>query len=316
MKTEKTFSNQLAVGLILIILALTISVLPALTRAQSPVDGRTLEVSPPQQELTIDPGKSSQIKVKVSNPATAKEELSIKARVEDFTAKGDEGQVALTEGGAYSIVNWVTFTPSEFNLKPGQMQEVDATINVPAGSGGGRYGSLVFSATGAAPTITQGEQAVVAQEVASLFLVNVNGPKIEKLTLDTFSAPKFLEFGPVPFTVSYSNSGNVHLKPQGIINIVDTFGKKAAAVVVGGFNVFPGAKRTVTPTWDKKMVIGKFTADAVIYTNGSNNDTLTGTTTFIVFPVRIAVIVILILVVLFLMRNRLAKAFKVMAGGK
>jgi hypothetical protein len=236
--------------------------------------------------------------------------------VEDFTAKGEEGQVALTEGGQYSVVNWVTFSPGTFTLKPGQMQEVDASVNVPLGSGGGRYGSLVFSVSGQAADISRGEQAIVAQEVASLFLVNVNGPKIEKLTLEAFSAPKFLEFGPVPFTVSYANSGNVHLKPQGIINIVDMFGKKAAGIVVSGFNVFPGAKRTVTPTWDKKMVIGKFTADAVIYTNGTTNDTLTGTTTFIVFPIRIAAIILLVLIVIFLMRKRLGRAFRVMAGGK
>jgi hypothetical protein len=312
--TMNNLSNRVALILSLVAFSLTVTVLPSLTKAQTGIEGRTLEVSPPQQELAIDPGKSNQIKVKVSNPS--QEELAIKVRVEDFTAKGEEGQVALTEGGQYSITNWVTFTPSEFSLKPGQMQEVDATINVPLGSGGGRYGSLVFSATGVAAKIAKGEQAIVAQEVASLFLVNVNGPKIEKLTLDTFSAPKFLEFGPVPFTVSYTNSGNVHLKPQGIINVVDTFGKKAAGVVVGGFNVFPGAKRTVNPTWDQKMIIGKFTADAVIYTNGTNNDTLTGTTTFIVFPVRIAAIVILILIVLVLMRKRLSRAFKIMAGGK
>jgi hypothetical protein len=311
-KTHLT--NLVSAALMTIAVGLGVSILPSLTRAQNGIEGRTLEVSPPQQELTINPGATTSVKVKVLNPS--KEDLKVAVRVEDFTAKGEEGQVALTqESGDYSVVKWVTFSPSSFTLKPGQNQDVTGTISVPAGAGGGRYGSFVFSVSGDT-SATPGEQAVVAQEVASLFLVNVNGPKVEKLAMESFSAPKFQEFGPVPFTISYSNTGNVHLKPQGIIAVTDMFGKKATDLVVAGFNVFPGAKRTVTPTWDKKMIIGKFTANAIVYTGATNNDTLTATTTFIVFPIRIAAIILAVLIVLFLLRNRIGKAFRILASGK
>jgi hypothetical protein len=62
------------------------------------------------------------------------------------------------------------------------------------------------------------------------------------------------------------------------------------------------------------MIIGKYVANAIIYTGSAKNDTMTATTTFIVFPLRIVAIIILVVIVLYLLRKRLSRSLKALAG--
>jgi hypothetical protein len=266
--------------------------------------GQGLEISPPSQEVSVDPGKTVTISAKIRNPGN--NTLPIKVSVEDFTAEGDEGATAIVANSPYSITSWTKLSPSKFSLAPGDEQVVTATITAPANAAGGHYGSFVFSVTS---DTQQKNAAAVTQEVASLFLVRVNGPVNEKLTLTSMSAPAYSEFGPVPFTLDFSNEGNVHVKPFGLINVQDMFGNKVADIVVSGENVFPGAQRLITAQLDKKFLIGRYSATALMY-YGAHNQNLTAETSFVVFPTRVAIIIVVVLILLYLMRKRLKKATK------
>ena len=266
--------------------------------------GQGLEVSPPSQEVAINPGKTIIIKATIRNKGNTA--LPMQARIEDFTAKGDQGQVELTSNSPYSVASWTKIAPASFTLTPGGAQEVTATIKAPADAAGGRFGSFVFSVK---PDSPDAGAAAVAQEIASLFLVKVNGPVDEKLSIQSLHAPAFSEFGPVPFDIGFKNSGNVYVKSFGLINVTDMFGNKVADIVVPGTNIFPQADRVVRAQLNKQFLFGKYKATALMY-YGSSNQNLSNSTTFVVFPVRIAVIVLIIFVLLYLMRKRLKKALK------
>jgi len=105
--------------------------------------------------------------------------------IEDFTASGDEGQVALSQGGQYSVTSWTKVTPNTFTLGPNEEREVTATIAVPNTAAGGRYGSFVFAVK--APD-AGGNAAVVSQQIASLFLLRVNGAVNERLAITAMNA--------------------------------------------------------------------------------------------------------------------------------
>ena len=109
--------------------------------------------------------------------------------------------------------------------------------------------------------------------------------------------------------LTFANEGNVHVKTFGLVNVTDMFGNKVADVVVKGTNVFPQAERSVKATLDKPFLFGNYSATAVMY-YGSTNQSLTSTTTFFVFPARIAAIILGILFLIYLMRKRLKKAGK------
>lgn len=280
------------------------------TFAQNFLNNQGLEVSPPSQEVNIDPGKTVNIKAKVRNKGT--ETLPISVRVEDFTASGEEGQIAIVkEDPAYSLTSWAKIDPQSFMLKPNEEQEVTATLTVPATAAGGRYGSFVFAVSGPGP---RGGEASVTQEIASLFLVKVAGPVNESLSLLEMKAPSFSESGPIPFSLKFQNTGNIHVKTYGLINVVNMFGRKVADVVVTGTNVFPGATRIIKADLDKRFLIGSYTATAIMYYGTTKNQTLTLATSFFVFPVRIVAVLIIVLFLLYLMRKRLKKALKDLFG--
>lgn len=166
----------------LVILVSVLSILKVSAIAQQA--GQGLEVSPPSQEVQVDPGTTTQVKASIRNKSTNTTTMSV--RVEDFTAYGDEGQVELTNNPTYSIKNWTKVSPSTFTLAPGQEQQVTATVSVPKSAAGGRYGTFVFGVNGSP---SKPGTASINQEIASLFLLRISGPVNEKLSLLEFSAP-------------------------------------------------------------------------------------------------------------------------------
>ncbi len=294
--------------LTIVITGLSISLIQTLVKAQNA--GQSLEVSPPSQDIEADPGDIVTIKAKIRNPSS--QTLPITVHLEDFTAIGEEGQVALTQGGKYSVVSWAKVNPTRFNLKPGEQKEVTATINIPQNAAGGRYGSFIFAVT---PENNENINAAsVSQQVASLFLLSISGPVKEKLELKDITAPRFSEFGPIPFRMRFENKGNVHVKTYGLINVTDIFGRKVADIVVTGTNVFPESTRIVQTQLNRTFLVGPYTATAIMY-YGTSNEVLNATTTFYVFPVRIAGLILVLLFVLYLLRNRIVRAFKVLFRG-
>lgn len=272
--------------------------------------GQALEVSPPSQELTVDPGKTTTVTTRVRNQSTTS--LPIAVHIEDFTAAGDEGQVQLSTGSPYSVVSWTKVSPQTFTLGPGEEQTVTATIAVPKDAAGGRYGSFVFAVQ---PGTTPGKNAaLVSQQIASLFLLRIAGPVNENLILTKLQAPSFSEFGPIPLQLQFTNNGNVHVKTYGLINVRDALGHKVADIVVPGTNVFPQASRNINASLSKTFLIGPYTATALMY-YGSQNQVLTATATFFVFPVRIAAVILGVIIILFLLRKRLKKALRALTRG-
>ena len=101
--------SLLLIPLILILGVATFSLHQFVT-AQSA--GQGLEVSPPSQEASIDPGKTTTVKAKIRNRSN--NALPVSVRIEDFMAKGDQGQVELSADSPYSITNWTKVTPNKF----------------------------------------------------------------------------------------------------------------------------------------------------------------------------------------------------------
>lgn len=296
------------VSILLAIAALSLSIFFSLTQAQTSVSSQSLEVSPPTQEVVADPGQTITLKAKVRNKSNAA--VDVRVRVDNFTAAGDEGQVALQAKDPNTIAAWSAVTPDQFPLRAGEQREVTATVSVPRGAAGGHYASFVF---GTVPPNANPNETALSQEVASLFLVRVNGPVNEKVEIVGFTAPRLAEFGPVPMTLTFNNTGNVHVRPTGLIAINDMFNRKVKDVVMEGKNVLPGSNRKVDVELDNRVLFGKYTANAVLV-YGAGNESINATTTFYVFPYRLALIVLLIAGVLFTLRKRLGKSFKALGG--
>ncbi|MDX1765881.1 MAG: hypothetical protein R3313_02920 [Candidatus Saccharimonadales bacterium] len=297
----------------LAVLVLLIGVGFAQTQAQE--DQITISVQPTVFEIPSNPGDVIQESFKIVNGTDR--DVFYTATPKNFTARGEEGSVDLTEDETgFSLASWITVTPEAVSVPARGSQVFDFTINVPPDAEpGGHFGSVIVQTD----TIgLDGSGAQVAQEAGPLILVSVSGDIFEDAQIVDFAAQKsFWESGPVILETRVQNNGNVHFKPSGTIAIKNMFGGDVTTLNLEEKNVLPEAIRKVSNSWDPGFTVGRFTADlSVVY--GANDTIITSSTSFIIFPYKIIIPailgVILLLFVLIRYRSRVADAAKVLRG--
>ncbi|HSI20504.1 MAG TPA: DUF916 domain-containing protein [Verrucomicrobiae bacterium] len=265
-----------------------------------PASADSITVSPPRFELFGNPGDVISEKIKIKNDSDT--EVTYQVEVEDFVAQGDEGSVGFvdpsTSNETFSLARWVTFEPSKFTVPPAQERVISYTIRIPRNSeAGGHYGSVLVKRAGtAAPGA-----ASVDSRVGSLILLRVSGNITEKLSLESFRTENsFQQYGPVDLHMRYKNEGNVHVAPTGTIVITNIFGKKVKEIVITPTNILPDASRVVTANWDTKNLVGQYTASLVV-NYGQGKQALAGSTSFIVFPLYLLVVLVGVILAIYLL---------------
>lgn len=275
-----------------------------------------LAITPPTFDLTANPGDTMHNEIRVDNLTDSPLDLTTELR--NFTALGEEGEVALTqENSSFSLASWITVSPQGVQVPAKGSQTFQFDIHVPSNAeAGGHFGSIVFKT--AAKPFTGGSGLSVAQELGSLILLKVAGPVTERASIQSFAAtPSFLEYGPATFETRIKNEGNVHIKPTGTITITDAFGTKVATIPVDAKNVLPGAVRKLTSTWQTKSLFGRYVATLSLQ-YGTNRPVLTASTSFIVVPWRMVLIVLIILAglgtLIYLGRRRIIRSIRILVG--
>lgn len=252
-----------------------------------------LQISPALVELNGEAGKSYTIQLQVLNVTAS--DLVFNSSVNDFTAKNESGTPSINldsdTPSSASIKQWVSYIP-QFGLQTHQLKKIDAVITIPANAEpGGHYGVIRFS--GQAPELS-GTGVGLTASAGTLVLVRVAGAANEKLDLETFAASKggkagaFFENGPITFIQRYKNSGSVHVKPIGQIEVRDSFGNKVATLPVNSAkgNVLPLSIRRFESTLNKNWLFGRYTADiSVAY--GSTGQAIVQTISFWVVPYKL-----------------------------
>jgi hypothetical protein len=298
-----------------VLVLLTPLLLAAFFERTSAQESTGISISPPTFELSANPGDTVQNTIRVTNLSSSP--LTVGTTARNFTAVGEEGAVGLTEEEiAFSLASWITVDPPEATIDPNGDFIFTFTITVPPNAEpGGHFGSVVFMMGGAAPDQTG---AAIRQEVASLVLLRVAGQVNEDAHILSFTTPEtFYEYGPVSFDIRIKNEGNVHVKPTGTITITDILGRQVDQVQIEPKNALPDSIRRLEATWDNKILIGRYTATAVL-NYGRDGETMTATTTFSGFPYKVGGLIILaaliLLAILFKIRRRLFLAAKVLFG--
>ena len=277
--------------------------------------GGGVTISPLTFELTANPGDVVNNQIKIYNPTD--KIVSIKVEAEDFRAVGEEGKVVTTsesdEDTTYSLRKWIVIVPTEFTLESGKEKIVDFIIKVPENAEpGGKYGSILAGITGSISD--GGTGAAIATKTGALVLLMVSGDLNEELIVSDFSAPSFLEYGPVSFEIKFENTGTVHVRPRGFIVVTDLFGKKVAELEFSQKNVLPGAIRKNEAEWDIKWLFGKYTATVVGNYGTGNIPFETRVITFWVLPWKLMLGVSLVLLFITVFFIKTKKRWKMALG--
>jgi hypothetical protein len=172
--------------------------------------GFGLEVTPGKLEISVPAGATYNVPLTVRNSSF--DQVHVQTTLSDF-AVGPDGSYKFLKVGdlEYSLLKWASVRPREFDLKGGDSQQVQLTIQMPSGNYSGEYGGIVFFAT--RPSRRPGETVAFSVRVAAKIYetipgtVNINGA-ITKMTA-TSSARGQL------YRVQFKNTGNAHVYVRG-----------------------------------------------------------------------------------------------------
>jgi len=288
------------------------------TRAEKKA-GEGLTISPPLNEISLDKGESKKYIVKLTNPTN--NVVEVYPEVKDFKAKGEGGDpdfyTANDETAKFALSKWVTFSQNKIAIAPEQFVQFEYEIKVPTDAeAGGHYGVMFFASE--PPEVKKDVSNVsLSSMIGSLILAKIPGDIKENGSLEEFDTNKFFYMGNnVDFVTRVANSGNVHFKPKGNIEIKSVFGSSVDTLQVneGSGNVLPDSIRKFGNSWKSdKFLCGIYKAElGLVY--GDSAKKLMDDTLFIIVPwwmlIIIGLLLVLIITLLIILIRKIRKKKK------
>jgi hypothetical protein len=260
----------------------SLSVLIGVANAQSAQPGSGLSISPLHNQLTLDPGQSTTIKLNIKN--ITQNQVLAKAYINDFTADNDTGNpVIVTDPNKQLPTSVKKFVKvSDVPLAVGEKKEVTIPINIPAGTTpGAYYGVLRYQAVPAGVNAPGAGQVSLSASVGSLVLIQVKGNLVEKAQLSGLRvyngnrSGTFFFQKPNQVGVQISNLGNSFVQPFGKVVVTNTSGKQIYSYEINDVNpranVLPGSRRVFKDPIKNINKPGRYKVTASIsFGDGSN----------------------------------------------
>ncbi len=280
-------------------------------------DSLTLAISPQLLDTSANPGELITNIFRLTNASETS--VDIRTTPKNFTPRGEEGSVDLTEDDtSYSLAKWISVEPETVTIDANQTYDFTVTIDVPENAEpGSHFGSVVFQTI---PPEDEDAVALVSQEIAPVILVKIAGDTTEAATIEEFTSDKsfYSREDTITFNSRIKNTGNVHFKPTATITIKNMFGTEVASFTVDEKNVLPDSVRQITSEWQPEgQLVGRYTAQLTLVT-GEDNQIETAEVSFIVFPYQIILPIVLGVVVIVVLcykgRYRIRKAAKALSG--
>ncbi|HEB12403.1 MAG TPA: DUF916 domain-containing protein [Actinobacteria bacterium] len=208
-------------------------------------------------------GESKVEKLVLEN--TSETVQNVRIYVADAIASSNGG-IALKErlDKKTGLAKWITLdSPEDIALEPGEKRLIKFTIDVPVTSENKEEMAGIVVER-AAPLKSEGDQQFqinIISRAAILVSQRLPGPAIERLKIIDFDHHDGSKRNKV-FDLTLKNTGNIHLKPRGSIQIYDMFGRKSNSIKIGQMpTVFPGMIGHISREWKNTPVIGYYTAE-------------------------------------------------------
>ncbi len=220
-------------------------------------------VWPTWVELTVHRGEQAGKIIHVQNQGS--ESIELKAYVMDFSIDR-EGNFVFSEAGheSYSASRWLSVAETDFELVPGESQEVEVRLSAPSEvEPGGHYAALFFEAI---PSANQGAVSI-STRIPTLFYITVPGiteaEVIANADIASLVLPGFAGKGPVEAGVVVHNTGNVHLTVAAKAHFSASLGGDSE-LDLGQAVILPNSEGVIKSNWQQAPFLGKVTANVVI----------------------------------------------------
>lgn len=230
-------------------------------------------VGPGRFEVQLAPGESKVVEMIVTNRMGSTKRFTL--TTEDAVGTDDPTKPIVLLGedyGPYTLKDFISVEYPEFDLAHGERVRIPVTISLPADADpGGHYGTLLASIISA--PYDQGNPdgaaaaSVIVSRIGTLFFITNPGdtePSAELKEFATVGDKTWFTQGPIAFGIVHENTGQVHLNPYGEIRITNMFGEEVGFVELDPWFVLPQSLRTREVSWNRELLIGRYTAIAQI----------------------------------------------------
>ncbi len=257
--------------------------------------GNGFRISPVTSEFVIEPGQTEVMNITIENPTDVP--LTAVAIVNDFVAgENEDGEVRpiLDENAPAPRNSFRSLVGNidSFDLDARERVEIDVPITVPEdANAGGYYGIVRFEPA----NLQDAGNVTLSASVGSIALVRVPGDLTERLDLVQLSAAQdsslrsFFTGGDVSVLVRLRNSGDIHLQPNGRIQIRNMFGDVVQTYELNDSSprayVLPDTVRRFQDDLDSRSWFGRYTIEANIGHMQGGGEPISAQATFWYIPV-------------------------------
>lgn len=265
-----------------------------------------LSVSPTLFEMTANQNQnwSSSVRVINANPFP----ITVYAEPVNFAAEGEDGLGTLTPvfeavAEGQTLAEWITVNDTEITIPPEQTISVPFTISVPDEAPPGGHFAAILIGTRPLNTTNQQSQVETSQVVTSLVFLRVAGDVVEDGSIREFTTShNVYEYSDASFDVRFENKGNVHIQPQGEIEIRNMWGNERGRVPINQHsqfgNVLPESIRTYTFTWTADWSwadVGRNSATISLAYGSEARQFVSATTYFWIIPWKLLLLALVLL---------------------
>lgn len=233
-------------------------------------------VGPGRVEVVVAPGQTVTRDITVTNRISSDRQFELLVEDMSGTADGSNAVVLLgDQEGPYSMRDYVSFPQDKITLDLGERAKIPVTISMPPNAEpGGYYGGILVT-TVQDDGVDEGQVArsPIVARIGTLFFISVPGETEiagELIDFSTAGDKWWYTEGPVDLSMTFENTGSIHLNPYGEIRVTNMFGAEVGFVELEPWFVLPKSLRLREVTWDSELLLGRYTLTANI--NRGYND--------------------------------------------
>ncbi len=224
----------------LAVAALVVFALPSFVE-----DVSAIGIRPIRFEVSSPPGGSFQGSVTVVNETD--EDFYAEPSLSSFVQNSEQGAPIYGDVGDFLLqdpIEWIDISDEPIFIKAGETQEVQYTVNIPLDAeAGGKYVLVGYQ-----PVKDEDSPVKVNVRAASTLILTVEGDLTPQGEIEAFALPdEMMTDKPLVFSATFKNTGNIHVKPHGWIEIIDL----ATGESMKGIGAFQDPQSGVIVTSDK-----------------------------------------------------------------
>jgi P pilus assembly chaperone PapD len=222
----------------------------------------SISVAPVRIEHNVPAGENVTEAISIANDDTLP--VHIRVKIEDWTLTQD-GAVSFAPGGTHplSAASWIKVNPREFDLGSGQSQDVRYSLTVPKDAAPGGYRAAIVFATVPRPKPGEREKRVMLEGRIATILYETLGRPVPSGEITNVSF-KVSPEGEPEFLIAFQNTGKVHVRLHGGIQVRDKEGKEFGKAPLPDVPVLPQSARDIKVAFEGKLPPGEYVAEVLM----------------------------------------------------